>query len=288
MELTIPAILDVVLQQLTLLPPVLAVHWGLLGLQSLWGTYGWWCLLALPLLPLLTVAAAKIGLGGLGVYLRRWETRRKATCAHCQTVNHPAAITCRSCREPLAAPVHVDALGLITAWPTTDLEVHRQHLLAAGRCPACAERLPQRTPRQRCAACGMETFDSAAARDRYLARHRGAFHSTVGICLAMSSIPILGLIPWVLYDAVSLPGQLRRYGSDSVGSFERLRLRVVVGALLMVQWVPILGAVSLPLICLVQCAVYGRALAAAPLRETAPAQGRAEPAGLPEPSRASF
>jgi hypothetical protein len=257
-----------------------SILWGLAGLQIAWTTVGWWILLALPLLPLATVAILKTGVLGLRSVLQSRQSRQQTPCLHCETTNEQAALHCRQCRRELPEPVHVDALGLTTNWPVTDRDAHRMVLLIAGRCPECATALPRSEPQQRCSGCGTTVFSSAAWRDHYLSRIRGEFHSTVGICLAMSSIPFLGLIPWALYDELSLPAKLRRYASDRVGFGERWRLRIVVAAMLAIQWIPFLGAAALPVICIVQCAVYGRALADAPLSESAPEATTAAGQGL--------
>ena len=278
---------ELILQLLNLLPNIRIARWDLAGLQDLWAAYGWWCLLALPLLTLATVVASKVAFYLLRRYLHLWERKRQATCPHCQATNHPGALACRNCKQAMPEPMHVDSLGLITSWPINDRQAHRLYLLTAGRCLVCAESLPRRTPRQPCPSCGTEVFPSQQWRDHYLAHIRGEFHSTVGICLALSVIPILGLIPWVLYDAESLPTKLRRYSADQVPFGVRLHMRIVILSLLSVQWIPLLGAASLPVICMVQCAVYGRALADASLRATTPQEMFTEPTTLAQPSEVS-
>ena len=83
---------------------------------------------------------------------------------------------------------------------------------------------------------------------------------TLGICFALSFIPVFGLIPGILYYRLSLISSLRIYVPLSTGCLMRWVIRIINLILLGIQWVPLLGSLTLPLMCLVNYQVYRKVL----------------------------
>lgn len=217
-------------------------------------------------------------------YLKAREEKQKVPCAACGKPNYPSAIECFSCRHATASPVKLGFLGQPLATPVTNLEDHRLELLSRKRCFVCASRLPKRAIRQNCEACGSEVFPSKEWVDNYLGYVKAKLPTTLLVSLGLSLVPLLGLIPGIVYYRVSLISNLRRYIPRSTGCLLRWVVRVVNVFLLCLQWIPLLGAATLPLMCFVNYHIYLRSLESE--KSTAFAPRLASPSLSPAPGEA--
>lgn len=243
-----------------------------IGLQRLisWmedgiGFAGVLVVLVFPLLSLLLAGMALLGLWSVRRYLEAREEQQKAPCGSCGTRNHLSAIRCSGCGVSLPQPHRVGILGVARLGVVADIDAHRLALVANKRCPSCAERLKEKRLDQRCPACGAAPFPDEAARGAYLAGLRARLPRTLAICLGLGAIPLLGLVPGILYYRLSLIASLRYYIPRTVGMLTRWLVRILNLFLLALQPVPLLGAVTLPLMCAMNFAVYGAAFARQPL-----------------------
>ena len=141
-----------------------------------------------------------------------------------------------------------------------DLREHRQNLVARKRCGTCGERFPERRIDQECTTCGSAPFSSGADLDRYLARLQASLPKTLAVLLVLSFVPLLGLIPGVIYYRCSLIASLRCYLPRSSSILMRWTVRVINLVLILLQPVPLLGMITLPLMCLTNFLVYRSAL----------------------------
>jgi hypothetical protein len=234
---------------------------------------GFFGVAAALLLPGLAVVLAGFAVVALEVVRRGLEARERrqlAPCGACQTPNHLSAVECAQCRERFPAPSPVGWLGVARVGRVDDLDAHRLRLIGAKRCRSCATRLVERRLDQQCPACDTPVFPDEAALDRYMEHLRARLPKTLLVCLVLGSVPLLGLIPGILYYRISLIASLRYYIPRTMGMFARICVRVLNLILLMLQVVPLVGAVTLPLMCWLNHAVYGAAV-----RRRAPALGRA-------------
>lgn len=239
--------------------------------------------------PLIAIGLFILTLVGLFVtkkYFEHRENKQKVPCAVCEQPIHPSAPTCFSCRhqnhnlhqvglfgqptKPLKQPSISHDRNFIFRgihWlvqqikpPVTTLEQHRMQLLSRKRCPVCATRLKQRAIRQACSNCGTETFPNASLVDQYLKTQRRKLRYILPITFFLSLIPLLGLIPGVLYYRLNLISSLRGYVPRSIGCLSRWGVRLLNLILISLQWVPVLGGIVLPIMCWTNYWVYEQVL----------------------------
>jgi len=216
-------------------------------IENTWTVFGILLLLLLPLFALLLSA-----LTTLGLYLWRRrslanEEAAKVPCANCSTRIRPTATVCFSCRSAVAAPRAVGVFGQPRKQVAADLALHRFELVARKRCPDCASRLEKRAVRQSCETCAKVTFASRAEFEAYLGALAARLPRTLLICLGLSAIPLLGIIPGVIYYRLTLVSGLRGYIPPLKGCSTRFLVRLVNYGLIALQPIPILGALILPL-----------------------------------------
>jgi Zn finger protein HypA/HybF involved in hydrogenase expression len=232
--------------------------------------------------PILAVVFAVLTAAALWWLQRRAEQReedQRVPCAACGTRVLPHATACPSCRTPLAAPRAVGVFGTPRPSPAQDLEVHRYRLTARKRCPVCARRLTKRTVRQECPECHTWTFATRADFERHLARVQSRLPLTLLVCLGFSAIPVVGVIPGVVYYRLTLVSALRGFVPPVRGCLARAVTRVLGFGVLALQPIPVLGALVLPMLCLTAFLVYRRALTGHARAELAAAEAATAPAG---------
>ncbi len=234
-----------------------------LGLQKLlaWledmiSFLGVWVVVIAPVLALGAVALSLLTLFIARRYLEHREAKQKVPCVHCSAPNPPCGLVCSACGAERQLVQRVGLLGGIKEAIVVDPRAHQIELLARKRCSACGERLREKRIDQSCQSCGRPAFGTPVVFDQYLARLRGRLPQTLGILFALGLIPVLGLIPGVIYYRLSLISSLRRYLPMSTGFFTRWVVRFVNLALLCFQPVPFFGAITLPLMCLTNYLVY--------------------------------
>jgi len=238
-----------------------------LGVRQLlsWGEDGWvgMSTLLLVFMPLVALTIAGLTVLGLWVVQRVLQARKKrqmGPCLHCEAQILPSAPSCFSCQRPVAQPMTVGFFGQATTTPIADLTEHHLQLLSKKRCLVCATRLPKKTLRQTCSVCSSEMLPSRAWADRYLAHVQSKLSRTLMVCLGLSLVPFLGLIPGIIYYRLSLVSSLRRYVPPATGCLTRWVIRLANLLLLAFQWIPLLGALTLPAMCYMNYAIYRKVL----------------------------
>jgi hypothetical protein len=101
-------------------------------------------------------------------------------------------------------------------------------------------------------------FSSRTAVEGYLSALHRKTPLTLLVLAALGSVPIFGLLAGILFYRLTLVGAVRHYAPTSARVFGRWVLRGVNGLLLLLQPVPALGIVVLPLMCLTNLAFYTR------------------------------
>ena len=238
-----------------------------LGLQRLviWAEDGWvvFGLSFAIFFPLLALVLFVLSLGAMAAMQRgadRVDARRREACSVCAHPNHLTAPHCSACRTPRAEPSAVGLFGQASSRRVDDDEQHALELVARKRCPFCAERLRGRSPALDCAACGTTTFANQHDLDRYLTHLDRQLPRTMVVCLAFSAVPLLGIVPGVIYYRLSLVSGLARYVPPTANFATRWGVRLINLVLILGQPIPILGAFLLPLMCGTNYALYRRAL----------------------------
>lgn len=238
-----------------------------LGLQTLlrWTENSWVAVGALLLIiaPIVALALAGLTVATLFLLRKYFEHREQRTlrpCASCATMIHPSAPACPRCRLPQEQPRVVGLFGQAKDRLVTDMTEHRLQLLARKRCPACATRLKVRGVQQACPMCERTVFADISEFNQYVRALDQRLSRTLLICFGFSLIPVVGVVPGVVYYRLSLVASLNSYLPRSIGCLTRWGVRIASLALLAFQAIPVIGAFSLPLLCLLNYTVYRQVL----------------------------
>lgn len=248
---------------------------------GLWSALGWAesasTFLGLLFLVIFPVAALVLSaLTALGIWVARRRAQRaeeasKVGCATCGARIYPHATRCFACRAEVAAPRAVGVFGQPRDKPAPDRELQRFELVSRKRCPDCATRLKQRAVRQRCPACGRTTFATREELDRYLEAIAARVPRALAICAAFGAIPLIGVVPGVLYYRLNLVSGLRGYIPPLRGCTTRLVVRTFHFTVIALQPIPIVGALVLPGMAWSTYAIYRRSLVGRAEDDLAPA-----------------
>ena len=233
-----------------------------LGLQrllrwagDLWGGLG---AVVLVVLPLLALAAFGVAAVVLVVIERRVSARLAhlmAACATCARPIHPSARACPHCRAAVAEPRAVSFLGLPKEAPADPRSLPFD-LVAAKRCPICATRFGRRAVVQACGVCGDESLlDPDFARD-YVAAIDRRVPLACAVGFGLGLVPVLGVIPGVIYYRLAIVAPFRRYIPPTRGLLLRWGVRVAVVLLVATQWVPVAGGLALPAMGMISYLAY--------------------------------
>ena len=238
-----------------------------LGIRSLlsWFEDGWTLIavLVLVFLPALALLTATISLVVFWIVRRVIEAQERhhmVACCQCNGSMLTSALVCPQCGAHAEKPLRVGPFGQPTTLPVVDETRHRLELIAKRRCLHCATRLPKRSIRQVCPACKAETLPTAEWAERYLKYVQGKLGRTILVCLVLGAVPVLGLVPGIIYYKMSLISNLRAYLPPAVGCLTRWVARLVILFLIAFQWVPILGALTLPAMCSLNFLLYRAAV----------------------------
>ena len=215
------------------------------------------------ILPGLTAIAAAVGILAAWLTTRALRAAERASFEDCENCGAPGprcAPACASCSTPRLRVHSVGVLGRVTDSTSRDAHSHRFDLIAVHRCPHCGHRLRGSGPSQDCHQCGRSVFDGDADRAAYVGRMSQRLPSTLLVCLLFSSVPLVGLLPGYFYYRLTLLSGLSIYMPRTSRFGRRWVLRLVKFGLLFVQWVPGLGALTLPVICYVDFRIARRAL----------------------------
>ena len=233
-----------------------------LGLQGLirWVEDLWTGLgpVALIVLPLLTVAAFGLAILILVVIERRLESRgerAKVPCVNCGQPIHASAPCCPHCHVPLKEPREVGLLGQPTDRPA-DPRSLPYRLVAVKRCPVCATRLDRRAVKQTCGACSHRLMDDPRVARDYIATIDRRVPWVFVVCFLLGLIPVLGVIPGVVYYRLSIVAPYRRYIPPGRGFLLRWVVRLAVVVLVAFQWVPVAGGLAVPAMALINYLAY--------------------------------
>jgi hypothetical protein len=173
-----------------------------------------------------------------------------------------AAVRCFACKAPTAQPRALSFFGRSLDEPTTDTDSHPCKLVEKKRCPVCATRLGKRDVHQTCGACGHELFADRGFADAYLARSDARLPVVLLVSMLFSAVPVVGLIPGVIYYRMTLIAPLRRYIPRGRSILLKWGIRILFFFLIMFQWVPAAGALVVPAMALINYSVYRSAFRA--------------------------
>lgn len=233
---------------------------GLQGLmawcEDLWAWFGFLLLILYPLVMLGLVAFVTLGLYLVRRALEYREDQSRQPCPDCQTPVYSCAIACPKCGRSNKAPRAIGFFGSTQAHATPDLAGHPRRLAEKRRCPTCATRLKERSARQRCEACQRAPFSDATFTQSYIENVGSRLPKALGVSLLCSLVPVVGVIPGVVYYRMNLVAPFRRYVPWSIGCLVKWAVRLLVLVMILLQIVPVLGALMLPLMALLEYFTY--------------------------------
>ncbi len=237
---------------------------GLLGLLSwgedLWAAFGVVFLILFPLVMLILIGLVVSLLFVLRKRAEAREDRSKGDCPACHRPMYHPAVRCPHCGTPNPQPTRLNWLGASTAEAYRgDPERHALRLARHRRCPRCANRLSSRDPNAACEACGLIAFQDPAFVRRYDAAVIARLPLVLAACWGLSLIPIIGLIPGVILYRLALVAPYRRHIPRGRSMLLRLGVKVLFVLLILVQWVPVIGSLSVPLMAMLTYAAYRHA-----------------------------
>ena len=129
-------------------------------------------------------------------------------------------------------------------------------LIAVKRCPVCATHFDRKAVKQTCGACGHRLMDDPSFARGYIASIDGRVPLACVVCFGLGLIPVLGVIPGVIYYRLAIVAPFRRYIPPGRGFVLRWGVRLVILALVALQWVPLAGALALPAMALINYGAY--------------------------------
>ncbi len=219
------------------------------------------------LFPIVVAVLIAASIGIVVLLQRRAHAREEATrvpCGSCKTLMYRSALRCPSCKAANAAPCSVNWLGVATTNPA-DVAEQPFALRTKRRCPECATRLAAHTPDQACPACQARVFGDGAAAAAYDERLEARLLPTLGICALLGLVPVVGLIAGVLFYRVHLVAPYRCYVPWARSMLIRWALRALLFVLIVFQIIPVVGALTVPLMAFLNYRVFrGAFLALAP------------------------
>jgi len=179
--------------------------------EDVWSVAGPLLLILFPIVMLILIGLV----AGLFVLARKWaearEEKAKVPCTHCGQSIYAHAMACPACQTPVAEPKAVAFFGGSKKQPDTNLDAHPYALVEKKRCPVCATRFTQRIPRQTCEACTHELFADADFARTYVNRVGSRLPLVLVVSFLFSLVPVIGLIPGVIYYRLALIAPYRRY-----------------------------------------------------------------------------
>ncbi len=233
---------------------------GLAGLlqwaEDFWAIGGAALVLLFPLFMLAITGLVLAAIFGLQWIARHYERRSVRPCAECGADTYACALTCPN-RHPVAEPRDVGFLGNCVDRPARS--GHAFHLLAKRRCPRCATRLGRVIPGDRCPACRLATLAELPTGEDYVRYLDRQLPLVLVISLALSAVPVLGLVPGIIYYRFALVAPIAGYVPRGSRALTRFLLRMTLVILLAFQWVPGLGAAVVPLMASLSYGFYRRA-----------------------------
>lgn len=229
-------------------------------IESTWTVSGLFFIVIFPVAAIVLSALTALALFGLKRWKEKRDERTKLPCTSCGTPVFPHATQCPKCLHEVAQPRAVGVFGTAKAKPCADRDRQRFELIGRKRCPVCATRLKQRNVQQACPECRTVTFASEREFRLYLDVLAKRLPKTLLVSLALSAIPIVGVVPGVVYYRLTLISGLRGYVPMMRGCVSRVLLFFIRWILIALQPIPILGALVIPLMCLSSYLIYRRAL----------------------------
>ena len=224
--------------------------------EDLWASLGIIMVLLFPIVMLLACALIAVIFALLAGWAKRRDEKSKIECPTCRHKIYQSALQCPQCKTENEGPKKLGILAAPIDKPVEDRQVHAFECVEKKRCPVCSTRFPKKAVEQTCRACGHELFIDKEFAHQYLARIRSRLPLTLGVTFLLSLVPVIGLIPGIIYYRYKLAGPFRRYLPLHKNLILKILIQLIIIALIAAQWVPGLGGFAVPLMALITYAMY--------------------------------
>lgn len=226
--------------------------------EEMWVFFGW---IVIVLYPAAMVILLLLAFGLMALvkkHLERREEEVKVPCSDCGEIIHPSALNCPLCGAKTAAPLAIGFFGQPKNSPARNRDDHRFRLAEKKRCPVCAARLKAKKNRQTCPACGHRLFSAPEFGDLYVSRISRRVPRTLAFTFLLSLIPVVGLIPGVIFYRSQIVSPFRRHLPVGSNFAIRMLLRFLFLVMILVQAIPALGGFALPVMAILTHRAYRR------------------------------
>ncbi len=224
--------------------------------EDLWSSFG---IVLLVIYPFLIIALVGVVLGLLFL-ARKWaeyrEEKSRVPCPSCGAEVYACATECPSCHAALPAPRDVGFFGATVKRPAQPGKDHELRLISKHRCGKCATRIKERRLPQTCPVCGNGILKDPADQAAYIGKVRARLPKVLGVTFVLSLIPVLGIIPGIIYYRIQLIAPFRAYIPASRGFILRWLVRIIFLLLISLQLVPGLGGFMVPVMALISYLLY--------------------------------
>lgn len=222
------------------------LRWG----GELWSIIGLLVLIVFPLLTIAALAVALVALVWVGRRVARIGDRSLVPCPSCNSPIHGSASFCPACLAEIDDPRRVTIMGRAGSEPARESD-HAFRLVAVKRCPVCATRFSRRGVKQDCPACAHALMSDPGFAKDYLTWLDRRVPWVCLVCFGLGLIPILGVIPGVIYYRLAIVAPLSRYIPLTHGLLVRWGVRGAMVFLVALQWIPFAGGLALPSMALI-------------------------------------
>jgi hypothetical protein len=224
--------------------------------EDLWSSFGLFLLIIYPFV-ILTMIGIVLGLlFAMRKYAEHKETRSKVSCPTCHELIFACASSCPSCHTQQKNLKDIGFFGQTIDRPAQPGSEHEIRLVSKRRCPKCATRVTERKLPQGCPTCRNTILGNTSNQEAYIAKVRSRLPKVLIVTLALGFIPVLGLIPGVIYYRMQLIAPFRVYIPGGRGFALKWLLKLVFLIMIILQVVPVLGAFMVPTMALLSYSLY--------------------------------
>lgn len=229
--------------------------------EDIWAAFGIIFLFLYPIGMTILIVGVMLTMALLKYIRQRQEEKSKRPCPQCNAPVYPCALVCPSCQKEQSNVQSIGFFAQSIDKPIADRQSAAIHLAEKKRCPKCASRLRKRDPLQQCTACSHTIFEDPQFNREYMAQVSSRLPKVLVISALFSLIPILGLIPGVIYYRIALVAPFMGYLPAGRSILLKILLRIILLLLIGMQLIPGLGAISVPLMALLSYGLYRSAFA---------------------------
>ena len=224
--------------------------------EDLWASFGVVILLVYPLV-IITILGVILGFFFLiRKYAEYKEQRSKVSCATCGELIFACATSCPKCHSVQTDPRDVGFFSQTIDRPAQKGKDHELRLISKRRCPKCASRITERKLPHLCPTCKNTILGDPADQQVYIAKVRNRLPKVLGISFLISLVPVIGIIPGIIYYRLQLIAPFRAYIPGAKGLALRWVVKLIFLILIFLQITPFLGGFVVPTMALISYGLY--------------------------------